>query len=78
MIAFHANNNLILQQAFKTMNDCHQIAAHITIMMQLAARGLAVDLQILDYKANATYKEAITVKWKAKFQIVPPDMHRRN
>ncbi len=24
------------------------------------------------------YKEAITFKWKATFQFVPPDMHRHN
>jgi hypothetical protein len=40
-------------------------------MMCLAARGLSVDLQILDNKA-------ITFKWNATFQLVSPDMHRRN
>ena len=37
MIAFHADGNLILQQAFKTRNDRHQIVAYNDIMMQLAA-----------------------------------------
>ncbi len=78
MIAYHADGNLILQQAFKTRNDRHRIAAYNAIMSQLAVRGFAVDLQILDNEASAAYKEAITVKWKAKFQLVPPDMHRRN
>ena len=78
MIAYHANGNLILQQAFKTRNDRHRIAAYNAIMSRLVARGLAVDLQILDNEASAAYKEAITVKWKAKFQRVPPVMHRRN
>jgi hypothetical protein len=78
MIAYHADGNLILQQAFKTRNDRHRIAAYNAIMARLAARGLAVDPQILDNEASAVYKEAITVKWNAKFQLVPPDMHRRN
>jgi hypothetical protein len=78
MIAFHANGNLILQQAFKSKSDCHHIAAFSTIMTRLAARGLFVDLQILDNKAGSAYKEAITFKWNATFQLVPPDMHRRN
>ena len=78
MIAYHANGSLILQQAFKTRNDRHRIAAYNTIILQLAAHGLAVDLQILDNEASAAYKEAITVKWKAKFQLVPLDMHPRN
>jgi hypothetical protein len=37
----------------------------------LAALGLAVDLQILDNEASVAYKEAISVKWNAKF-------HHRN
>ncbi len=47
-------------------------------MTRLAARGLSIDLQILDNKASAAYKEAITFKWNANFQLVPPDMHCRN
>ena len=78
MIAFHAGGNLILQQAFKTKSDRHRIAAYNSIMTRLAARGLSVDLQILDNEASLAHKEAITFKWNAKFQLVPPDMHRRN
>jgi hypothetical protein len=47
-------------------------------MTHLAARGLSVDLQILDNKASTAYKEAITFKWKATFQLVPPVMHCHN
>jgi hypothetical protein len=71
MIAYHANGNLILQQAFKTRNDRHRIVAYNAIMSRLAARGLAVDLQILNNEASATYKEAITVKWKANSSLFP-------
>ena len=78
MIAHHADGNLILQQAFKTRSDKHRIEAYNAIMTRLAARGLVVDLQILDNEASAAYKHAITVTWKCKFQLVPPDMHRRN
>jgi hypothetical protein len=78
MVAFHANGNLILQQAFKSKSNHHRIAAYNTIMTRFAARGLSIDLQILDNKASATYKEAITFKWNAIFQLIPPDMHRRN
>jgi hypothetical protein len=78
MIAFHANGNLILQQAFKSKSDRHRIAAYNTLMTCLAAHGLSVDLQILDNKASSAYKEAITFKWNATFQLVPPDMHLCN
>jgi hypothetical protein len=78
MIAFHANGNLILQQAFKTKSDCHCIAAYNAIMTCLAAQGLSVDLQIFDNEASSAYKEAIIFKWNATFQLVPPNMHRCN
>jgi hypothetical protein len=70
--------NLILQQAFKSKSDRHRIAAYNAIMTCLAARGLLVDLQILNNKPSTAYKEAITFKWNTKFKLVPPDMHRRN
>ena len=47
-------------------------------MTRLAARGLSVDLQILDIEASAAYKQAITFTWQSKFQLVPPEMHRCN
>jgi hypothetical protein len=78
MIAFHTTGNLILQQAFKSKNDRHCITAYNTNMTRLAARGLSVDLQILDNKASFVYKESITFKWNATFQLIPPDMHRCN
>jgi hypothetical protein len=78
MIAFHANGNLILQQAFKSKSDHHRIAAYNTIMTCLAARGLSIDLQVLDDKASSASKEAITFKWNATFQLVPTDMHCHN
>jgi hypothetical protein len=75
MIAFHTNGSLILQQALKSKSNRHPIAAYNTIMMRLVARGLSFDLQILNNKASAAYKEAITFKWNATFQLVPLDMH---
>jgi hypothetical protein len=78
MIAFHTDGNLNLQQAFKTKSDRHRIATNNAIMTCLAAQGLSVDLQILDNKASLAYKEAITLKWNATFQLVSPDMHHHN
>jgi hypothetical protein len=78
MIAYHADGNVILQQPFKTKSDAHRLAAYNIIMTRLAAKGLSVDLQIMDNEASAAFKQAITFAWRAKFQLVPPDMHRRN
>jgi len=78
MIAYHTVENLILQQAFPTKADKHRIPAFNIIMMRLTARGLSVDLNIRDNKASADFKRVITETWRAKFQLVPPDMHGRN
>jgi hypothetical protein len=72
MIAFHADGNLILQQAFKSKSDRHCIATYNAIM---SSQGLSVDLQIFGKETSVAYKEAITFKWHAKFQLVLPDMH---
>jgi hypothetical protein len=50
MIAYHADGNLILQEAFQTWSDRHRIAAYNSITTCLAARGLLVDLQIWTMK----------------------------
>jgi hypothetical protein len=59
MIAHHADGNLILQQAFKTRSDRHRIAAYNAIMTRLAARGLAVDLQILPLTNKKCFEKHI-------------------
>ncbi len=78
MIAYHMDRNLILQQAFQTKADKHCIPAFNTIMVQLAACGCLVNLNIRDNEASVDFKRVITESWKTKFQLVPPDMHQRN
>jgi hypothetical protein len=78
MIAYHTEGNLIMQQAFPTKADKHRIPAFNNIMTRLTARGLSVDLNIRDNEASADFKRVITETWRAKFLLVPPDMHRRN
>ena len=78
MVAYHCNSNAILFTAFKTRNDRHRIPAYNSIMERLQARGHKVDVQILDNEASADYKSEITERWQAQYQLVPPDVHRRN
>ena len=75
MISYHKEGILILQKPFKSKKDFHHIAAYNAIMTGLAVKGLNVDLQILDNKASAAYKQVIMEKWKATFELVPPDVH---
>ena len=47
-------------------------------MQSLKERNHHVDLQILDNEASVEYKKLMTEKWKVKYQLVPPQIHRRN
>ncbi len=78
MIAYHTGGNLILQQAFPRKVDKHRIPVFNNIMTCLTAQGLSVNLNIRDNEASADFKRVITETWRAKFQLVPPDMHHRN
>ena len=78
MVAYHCDLNVILVCPFKTRKDKHRLEAYNAIMERLQERGHGVALQILDNEASKDYKLLITQKWGAKFQLVPPNMHRRN
>ena len=47
-------------------------------MQKLADRGHHVDIQILDNEVSAEFKKIIQKYWGAKYQLVPPNFHRRN
>ena len=47
-------------------------------MQQLKDRNLLVDLQILDNECNKEYKATMKEKWGVTYQLVLPDIHRRN
>ncbi len=77
MIAYHADGNLILQQAFQTKADNYRIPAFNAIMTRLAARGMTVNLNVRDNEASTEFRHIVTQKWQTKFQLVPPHMHRQ-
>jgi hypothetical protein len=78
MLAHHKGANAIFIQPFKSMADAHRIPAYNDIMTGTKARGLAVELHILDNESSAAYIKCINEKWKCKHQKLPPDMHRSN
>ena len=47
-------------------------------MERLQSRGHHTNLQVLDNEASVVYRQLITDKWKADFQLVPPNVHCRN
>ena len=47
-------------------------------MTRLKTRGHIIEHQILDNKASKEYRRHVTDIWAATYQLVPPDVHRRN
>ena len=45
---------------------------------KLADRGHHVDVQILDNEVSTEFKKTIIKYWGATYQLVPPNVHRRN
>ena len=74
----HHSSNVILVAPFKTRKDQHILAAYNSIIQRLNNRGLTTDLKNLDNKASQNYKDTNKDKWGVDFQLVPPDIHRRN
>ena len=77
MVAYHSSN-VILVESFKSRKYAFCMATYDTIMQRLKDKGLLVDLQILDNECSTAYERRMTDKWGVEFQLVPPDMHRRN
>ena len=77
MIGYHSSN-LILAQPFSSRKDKHRIAAYNAMIERLTAKGLNANLQVMDNEASKDFKKNMVNKWKVEYQLVPPDMHRRN
>ena len=52
MLAYHADTNVILVEAFHSRQDRHRIADANNIIYGLHKHGHTVDLQILDNKCS--------------------------
>ena len=78
VLANHIDSNVILVNPFQSRHNHHRLAASNRIMSCLQNNGHSVDLHMLDNECSTTYKLQIEEKWKATFQLVYPDMHRRN
>ena len=78
MIAYHSDLNVILAYPFSSRKDIHRLVAYNTIMERLKSRGHHIELQVLYNEAIAAYLRQIIDKWKADFQLVPPNIHCRN
>ena len=78
MIAYHCDLNTILQAPFSNRKNKHRILAYSSIMKRLADCGYQVDVKILDNEVSAEFKRSIVDDWGTTYQLVPPNVHRRN
>ena len=78
MIAYNCDSNTILQTPLFNRKDKHRIRAYNSILQRLADKVHHVDVQTLDNKVSADFKKAIVEDWCATYQLVPPNVHRRN
>ena len=78
VIAYHVYTNVILVKPFQPQHDHHRLVAADHILSRLHNNGHNADLQILYNEYSASYKHQIEEKWKANFQLIPPDMYRCN
>ena len=76
--AYHCDSNTILQAPFVNRQYKHRILAYNSIMKILADKGHHVEVQILDNEVSAKLKKTVVKYWGAKYQLVPPNVHRRN
>ena len=47
-------------------------------MKKMVDRRHHVDVQILDNEVSTEFKKTIMKDWGATYQLVPPNVHRRN
>ena len=47
-------------------------------MQKKSDRGHHLEVQILDNEVSVEFKKTIVKDWGASYQLVPPNMHRRN
>ena len=78
MIIYHCDSNTILQTLFFNVKYKHRIRAYNSIMQKLADRGHPVEVQIVDNEVSAELKKTIVKDWGASYQLLPPNVHRRN
>ena len=78
MITYHYDTNTILHTIFANRNEKYRIAAYNSIMTRLAKRGHKVNIQILENEFSAEYKRIIVEKWRATYELVALNAHRRN
>ena len=78
LITYHCYSSTILQAQFVNKEYKHRIRAYNSIMKRLTEKGHQVDVQILYNEVSTEFKKTIVDDWDSTYQLVPPNVHRRN
>ena len=76
-MVYDYDSNAILVEVLKTRQAAEIRNAWQTIQKTLSTPGASPEVYIMDNEASTDLKSAMT-KHKLQYQLVPPDMHRRN
>lgn len=76
-VLYDHDSNAILAEPIKNRKGKSLIDAFNKLTNILISKGMQPKFQILDNEASAELKQAIN-KQKIKFQLAPPNIHRRN
>lgn len=77
LVVYDYDSNAILVELLKSRNGTDIKTAYMKIYDKLAQRGCAPKVFILDNEVSTELTSAFTKK-KIQYQLVPPDVHRRN
>ena len=77
LVVYDYDSNAILVKPLKSRQAAEIREAWLKMHKKLALGGTTPELYIMDNEASTDLKSAMT-KHKIVFQLVPPDMHRRN
>ena len=77
MVMYDLDSNAVLVEPLRNKTSGEMVAAYQLLVDRLTSAGFEPKMHILDNEISAGYKEAIR-KNKMKYQLVPPNDHRRN
>ena len=77
LVIYDYDSNAILVEVLKSRSGTDIKNAYMSIYTKLASRGCAPRTFILDNEISSELTQAFTKK-KIKYQLVPPEVHRRN
>ena len=77
MVLYELSSNVILVEPLRNKTTGEMVAAYQKLVDRLEEGGVKPNFHILDNEISGEYRDAIREN-KMKFQLVPPNDHRRN